>query len=51
VLVSVERPRPQHTGGFVAAPVFARIATATARYLALDPDLPLDDDGLRLAQP
>ena len=51
VLVSVERPRPQHTGGFVAAPVFARIATATARYLALDPDLPLDDDDLRLAQP
>jgi cell division protein FtsI/penicillin-binding protein 2 len=51
VLVSVERPRPQHTGGFVSAPVFARIAAATARYLALDPDLPMDDDELKLAQP
>lgn len=52
VLVSVERPRPQHTGGFVSAPVFARIAAATARYLALEPDLPADDDDeLELAQP
>jgi cell division protein FtsI (penicillin-binding protein 3) len=33
VLVAVERPHPQHMGGFVAAPVFARIAEATARYL------------------
>lgn len=41
VLVTVERPQPQHTGGFVAAPVFARIAAATARYLELEPDLPL----------
>jgi len=33
VLVVVERPHPQHMGGFVAAPVFARIAEATAKYL------------------
>ncbi len=52
VLVSVERPRPQHTGGFVSAPVFGKIAAATARYLALDPDLPSDEeDGLDVAQP
>ncbi len=52
VLISVERPRPQHTGGFVSAPVFAKIAAATARYLALEPDLQNeDDDILELAQP
>jgi len=44
VLVSVERPRPQHTGGFVSAPVFARIATATARYLEVPPDQPVETD-------
>ena len=33
VLVCVERPRPQHMGGFVAAPVFAHIAEAVAKYL------------------
>jgi len=52
VLVSVERPRPQHTGGFVSAPVFGKIAAATVRYIALDPDLPSDEeDGLDAAQP
>lgn len=44
VLVSVERPRPQHTGGFVSAPVFARIAAATARYLEVPPDQPAEED-------
>jgi len=44
VLVSVERPRPQHTGGFVSAPAFAKIAAATARYLEIPPDLPLEDE-------
>ncbi len=43
VLVSVERPRPQHTGGFVSAPVFARIAAATAQYLAVPPDEPEEE--------
>jgi len=38
VLVSVDRPKPQHTGGYVAAPAFAKIATATARYLEVPPD-------------
>jgi cell division protein FtsI (penicillin-binding protein 3) len=33
VLVVVERPHPQHMGGYVAAPVFANIAEATAKYL------------------
>lgn len=40
VLVTIERPRPQHTGGFVAAPVFAAVATAAARYLEVAPDMP-----------
>ncbi len=35
VLVVVERPHPQHMGGYVAAPVFARIADATAKYLEI----------------
>jgi cell division protein FtsI (penicillin-binding protein 3) len=51
VLVSVERPRPQHMGGFVAAPVFAKIATATARYLEVPPDQPLGEDEADAAQP
>jgi cell division protein FtsI (penicillin-binding protein 3) len=51
VLVSVERPRPQHTGGFVSAPVFAKIASATARYLEVPPDLPPEEDELDAEQP
>ncbi len=51
VLVSVERPRPQHMGGFVAAPVFAKIAATTARYLEVPPDLPLAEDEAESAQP
>lgn len=51
VLVSVERPRPQHMGGFVAAPVFAKIAATTARYLEVPPDLPLEEDDAEPAQP
>ena len=44
VLVSVERPRPQHTGGFVSAPAFSKIAAATARYLEVPPDQPVEKD-------
>ena len=44
VLVSVDRPRPQHTGSYVSAPAFAKIATASARYLEIAPDLPLDEE-------
>ena len=40
ILVTIERPRPQHTGGFVSAPVFARLAASTARYLEVPPDQP-----------
>jgi cell division protein FtsI (penicillin-binding protein 3) len=40
VLVTVDRPRPQHTGGYVAAPVFAKIAAATTLYLEVPPDDP-----------
>ncbi len=51
VLVSVERPRPQHTGGFVAAPAFARIAAATARYLEVPPDEPAEGTFSDLGHP
>jgi cell division protein FtsI (penicillin-binding protein 3) len=50
VLVSVERPGPQHTGGYVSAPVFARIAAATARYLEVDPDMPPEEEDERAAR-
>jgi cell division protein FtsI (penicillin-binding protein 3) len=45
ILVSVERPRPQHTGGFVSAPVFAKIAAKAARYLEIPPDEPEEAEG------
>jgi len=38
VLVTVDSPKPQHTGGYVAAPAFAEIAATTARYLEIPPD-------------
>ncbi len=52
-IVVVERPQPQHTGGFVAAPVFGRIAEAVAQYLEI-PATPLAPEsesaaGTRLA--
>ena len=51
VLVTVERPHPQHTGGFVSAPAFAKIAAATARYLEIAPDLPPEDEEMEIGQP
>jgi len=44
VLVTIDRPDPKkpRTGGAVAAPVFSKIATATARYLGIPPDMPDD---------
>jgi cell division protein FtsI/penicillin-binding protein 2 len=46
VLVTIDRPDPKkpRTGGVVAAPVFSRIATTTARYLGIPPDMPEDAD-------
>jgi len=38
VLVTIDMPRPQHTGGYVAAPVFSEIATAVVKYLEIPPD-------------
>jgi cell division protein FtsI (penicillin-binding protein 3) len=39
VLVSLDSPRgPKNQGGDVAAPVFARVAEAALRYLAIAPD-------------
>lgn len=37
IVTVVEEPQPYHTGGVVAAPVFARIAEQTVRYLNLEP--------------
>ncbi len=41
VIVVIERPSPQHTGGFVAAPVFGKIAEAVAHYLEIPADAPV----------
>jgi len=38
ILVTVDTPRPQHTGGYVAAPVFAEIAASVMQYLEIPPD-------------
>ena len=43
VLVSVDRPRPQHTGSKIAAPIFAKIASVTARRLEVEPDMLTDE--------
>ncbi|MGI5870064.1 MAG: peptidoglycan D,D-transpeptidase FtsI family protein [Kiritimatiellia bacterium] len=40
ILVALEAPKPRYHGGTVAAPVFARIGAATARYLEIPPDHP-----------
>lgn len=45
ILVTVDTPKPQHTGGFVSGPVFSEIATAIAKYLEIPPDdITFDDD-------
>lgn len=35
IVVVVDNPQPLHTGGQVAAPIFQRIASETARYMGL----------------
>ena len=40
ILVALEAPKPNYHGGTVAAPVFAKIGAATARYLEIPPDHP-----------
>lgn len=40
LLITVEKPQPQHTGGFVAAPVFSKLAGRIAQYLEIPPDEP-----------
>ena len=40
ILVSVDRPHPIHTGGYVAAPAFRKIAEAAIRCLEIPPDKP-----------
>lgn len=42
IVVVVEEPQPYHTGGVVAAPVFAQIAEQTVRYLNLEPTEPVE---------
>jgi len=51
VLVVVERPHPQHMGGYVAAPVFAKIAEATAKYLEVPTVAPPETEPLAVAHP
>jgi cell division protein FtsI (penicillin-binding protein 3) len=43
IVVVVDEPQPLHTGGVVAAPVFAKIAEQTVRYLNLEPTENEDD--------
>lgn len=38
ILVTLDTPNPQHTGGVVAAPAFAEIAAAVVEYLRIPPD-------------
>jgi cell division protein FtsI (penicillin-binding protein 3) len=37
LVVVIDEPQPCHTGGVVAAPVFARIASQAVRYLEISP--------------
>ncbi len=38
ILVTIDKPRPQHTGGYVAGPAFSKIASETVKYLLIPPD-------------
>ncbi len=38
ILVTVDTPKPQHTGGYVSGPAFAEITSALVRYLEIPPD-------------
>ncbi len=38
ILVTIDEPKPQHTGGYVAAPAFSKIAAETMKYLLVPPD-------------
>ncbi len=55
VLVVVEKPHPLHMGGYVAAPAFANIADAIARYLEIPatvaPEAEAAADAARGARP
>lgn len=37
VLISIDEPQPEHTGGLVAAPVFRQVAEEAVRYLGIAP--------------
>ena len=41
IIVTLDEPQPLHTGGIVAAPVFAEIAEQAVRYLDIPPSTPL----------
>ncbi|MCX7819382.1 MAG: penicillin-binding protein 2 [Kiritimatiellae bacterium] len=40
IIVVVDEPQPEHTGGVVAAPVFRQIAQDVVRYLGIPPSEP-----------
>jgi len=46
VIVVVDTPQPLHTGGVVAAPAFARLASQAVRYLDIPPEEPVARAGL-----
>jgi len=41
LIVTLDEPQPLHTGGLVAAPVFAEIADQAVRYLDIPPSSPV----------
>ncbi|MFO7937725.1 MAG: penicillin-binding protein 2 [Kiritimatiellia bacterium] len=44
ILVTIDTPKPQHTGGYVAAPAFSKIGRETTRYLLIPPDDEIVED-------
>ncbi len=40
ILVTIDRPQPIHTGGYVSAPAFRKIAERAVRVLEIQPDRP-----------
>ena len=49
IVVVVDEPQPLHTGGVVAGPIFAEIASQAVRYLDIPPSTPEGVEGQKVA--
>ena len=49
IVVVVDEPQPLHTGGVVAGPIFAEIASQDVRYLDIPPSTPEGVEGQKVA--